>query len=139
MERQTLLHDSFKPVFKYYKQKAVKPSFENVVDFNNVSTLKNTSLTSSTLLVDDIDVTLGLNAIDRWKIYHCNNVPGLYFIPNPFTEKGRSVWIDRCLRDYCSIPHKTNLDIQSNSLWSDTCARIKGFSKKDFLSNAGEV
>ena len=137
MDKQIRLDDFFKPVFKYYKQKAVKPSFENVVDFNNVSTLKNASLTYCTLNVVDFDIALGLKPFGHWKLYHCNDVPGLYFIPNPFTDEGKSVWINRCLKNYCCYPHKTNLDVQSDSLWDDTCTIINKFSEKDLFSNAG--
>ena len=137
MNRQAFV-DSFKPAFKYYKQKAVKPSFENVVDFNSVS-LKNVSLFSSDLTATDFDISLGLKGFDQWKIYHSDEVPGLYFIPNPFTEKGKSIWIDRCLNSYCRHPHKTNLTVANDSIWEDTCAEIEKCSHKDLLTNAGVV
>eukprot|EP01125_Pyxidicula_operculata_P018766 TRINITY_DN6704_c0_g1_i1.p1 TRINITY_DN6704_c0_g1~~TRINITY_DN6704_c0_g1_i1.p1 ORF type:complete len:309 (-),score=37.47 TRINITY_DN6704_c0_g1_i1:11-937(-) len=42
------------------------------------------------------------------KIYSVSRVPGLYFIPNPFTAEQQRFWIHKCLKCY-TIGNPTNL------------------------------
>ena len=127
--------DNFKPLFKYYKQRAAKPSLRNVIDVNKCL---NNSVSSSLCDVSLKDNTLGLKQIDQWEIHCCNEIPGLYFILNPFTDEGADTWVRHCLEDYCCPPHKTNLPSESNSIWTDTCAHLQNCSVENFNKNVGE-
>uniref|UniRef100_H2ZQF6 Fe2OG dioxygenase domain-containing protein n=1 Tax=Ciona savignyi TaxID=51511 RepID=H2ZQF6_CIOSA len=118
----------FKQKFKYYKQKATKPSFDDVIDFKNCRNLDFVDVKEvSGPSVDVID-QCGLKSLEKWEVYELKNVPGLYFIPNPFTEKGQRIWSKRCVKEYYRKPHETNVDpFESNpdEMWESSCQQIK--------------
>lgn len=134
MDENATLQDCFKPIFKYYKQKAVKPCFQNVVDIYNCP-LKNVY---SKLFDFPATLKSELKNPEQWKMCEYSEIPGLYFLPNPFTEVGINSWVKRCLEDYCKEPHQTNLPLKSNSIWTDTCAILSSTSNENLFSNAGK-
>ena len=129
------VEDCFRPVFKYYKQRSVTPCFKDVVDFKNPP-LENVSSVACQVATDLQH--LGLKKTEEWHIYHYNDIPGLYFIPNPFTNDGSIMWVNRCLQDYCNPPNKSNLPHQSATLWKDTCRQIQSISEENFETNSSK-
>ncbi|XP_039249443.2 nucleic acid dioxygenase ALKBH1-like [Styela clava] len=122
--------DNFKSEFKYYKQKAVTPSFENVIDFEHVSTLDGK--------VSKVELP---NASRTWEIYSVNDVSGLYFAKGIFSDEEQKHWAKKCVKDFTVSPYSTNLDpFQSkesiDTAWSDSVEAFKSCNEKrdfDFL------
>lgn len=117
----------FMDSFKYYKSKCPPPSYESVLNFNdideNVSAISVSNSTFSfvkwqielqlfqrrpiTNNIDEQFKCLGLLNPQQWEVYQFPS--GLIFIKNPFTAHGQRYWIARCLRDYPKSPHENNL------------------------------
>ena len=135
MEKELNPQDCFKPVFKYYKQKAVKPCLNNVVDIYKCSLKK----VCSEFICVPSSLAPELKNPSKWKLYKYDEIPGLYFIPNPFTDFGKNSWINRCLKEYSCGPYKTNLLHKSDTIWTDSCAIINSTPKEKLLSNLGKL
>jgi len=120
--------DNFMPCFKYYKQKLNPPSFDDVMDFS-VDDCQLNGCTFTYIAPPADSERSGLDVSSKWKLFEIDAVPGLFFLPNPFTDEGQLLWSRRCLEEYAKPPNKTNLDINKKldiaSLWSDTCQDVK--------------
>ena len=129
--------DNFMPTFKYYKQRLNPPSFENVIDFAS----QNCKHPYSFIDPPENKQNLGLKCDKQWKLFQVKDVPGLFVIPNPFTDDGQVKWASRCLGSYACQPNKTNLDAfekqysSDRSLWDETCEQVGGELKKNGKSS----
>jgi len=129
--------DNFMPTFKYYKQRLNPPSFENVIDFAS----QNCKHPYSFIDPPENKQNLGLKCDSQWKLFQVKDVPGLFVIPNPFTDDGQVQWASRCLGSYACQPNKTNLDAfekqysSDRSLWNETCEQVGGELKKNGKSS----
>ncbi|XP_057328579.1 nucleic acid dioxygenase ALKBH1-like [Microplitis mediator] len=115
----------FRDHFKYYKSRNPSPKFEDVIDINNSTKVR--QVPAKWILKCSRVFTLGLTDVSSWKIYEFNDIPGLIFIKNPFTSAGQRHWITKCLRDYPKKPNKLNIDahglLEDNETWWDICTR----------------
>ena len=117
------LNNVFRQVEKLYRRpptgRAAKRSknikqtdFTNVIDFSNFQenspeNIENIIDISDRLIpmLDDHKIENVPNVI---KAYALANIPGFYFIPNPFKDQEQVYWIRRCVRDY-TIGNPTNI------------------------------
>ncbi|XP_002120909.2 nucleic acid dioxygenase ALKBH1 [Ciona intestinalis] len=123
----------FKQTFKYYKQKATPPSFDDVIDFKNARNLDHVNVKQVPSPSNELVNELGLKCKENWEIYELKNVPGLFVIPNSFTDEGRRMWANKCVTEYFKKPHETNVDpFEDNpdNMWKSSCKYIQ--------SNAGK-
>lgn len=98
--------DNFKAEFKYYKQKASTPCFDDVLNFENESSM----VQVSKLCVNHLDAVENIKSSREWDVFHVNSVPGLYFIKNAFSEKDQLFWVRKCTQNFTRSPYVTNLD-----------------------------
>jgi len=78
--------------------------YSQVIDFSGIE---------NGLVPDNVRVVECSNNNSRFfapvrKIYELTNVPGLYFIPNPFTGDQQKLWINKCIKEY-TIGNPTNI------------------------------
>jgi len=127
------------PCFKYYKRRQTQPSFENVIDFSGKEEPVGCSYTKIT--PSHQANTLGLDTSSPWRLFEIDCVPGLYFLPNPFTNDGQVRWSRRCLDEYSKPPNKMNVDINQNieicqeSLWNRTRELIESKTDQNQVFN----
>jgi len=52
-------------------------------------------------------------------IYELEKVPGLYFIPNPFTPEQQKFWIKKCIKEY-TVGNPTNIsNLNKTEPWTE--------------------
>jgi len=115
----SIIEDQFTPVFKYYKQKLHPPSFQKVLDPYICNKFESFEIVPTNDLVD-----AGFDFSKNLRCFTISSVPGLYFIPNPFTNSAKRDWVLRCVEDYPKPQNKTNLKNPSKILWKKTCELI---------------
>jgi len=113
------LDNVFRNVEKYYKRppagaagKRIKKTqdFSQVLDFADIS---NNSPENLSQIIDISQQLLptqfqGENLPVATKAYTIRQVPGLIFIPNPFTPAQQCYWVKRCVKDF-TVNNPTNL------------------------------
>lgn len=106
------------PIFKYFKRRCPPPSLEGVID------LSACSLPYRNVMLDGDNVA-GLGVTSQIRVCEVQQVPGLYFIPDPFTS--HQMWTTKCLREYAVSPNPINIIPGFNketSIWTDACQNI---------------
>lgn len=106
------------PRFKYFKRRCPPPSLEGVIDLSSCSLPYR-----DVMLGGDNVAKLGVTS--RIRVCEVEQVPGLYFIPNPFTSQ--QMWTSKCLREYAVSPNPINIIPgwkEETSIWSDACQSI---------------
>ncbi|XP_020284467.1 nucleic acid dioxygenase ALKBH1 [Pseudomyrmex gracilis] len=121
----------FRDSFKYYKSRNPTPDLSNVIDLEtpNCVRVRNVELYAPEKPIED---GLGLRPVEKWKVYELLDIPGLFFIQNPFTPNGQRYWIIKCLKDYSKEPYKLNIDVHNvlrNETWWNLCFQTSEGSK----------
>jgi len=122
--------DNFSAVFKFYKQKKVSPSLEKVIGYPSLQSSEDNLEEFDFKPPSDTLLSLGINTQTPWKVFHVNDVPGLYLVTSVFSRYGVKLWSKRCLEVYSKYPNKTNLDSTTskdevNSIWNRSLLTIK--------------
>lgn len=129
MEFMDNVIDDFKVDFKYYKQRASVPSFNDVVDFDKPSSLIEKA---SRVNLEHCNSVKNMTEVDEWEAYQLDSVPGFYFIKNVFSEEHQFYWAQRCVQDFTHSPYVTNLDQFQEKSSIDKMWEI---SKSNFLQS----
>lgn len=111
--------DNYKAVEQIYKRGPIPTDYSGAIDFLH---LENNS-TSNQSLIQKIKLpvpceSLCHNAFDE--MYTLTNLPGFYFIPNPFTDNQQKYWITKCIKEY-PIGNPTNISNLSDNqnMWTE--------------------
>jgi len=106
--------------------------FSNVIDFENIA---NNTPENRELIVP-VELKVGVNSpfanVENLRAYTLSNIPGLYFIPNPFSPQQQKYWIKRCLKDF-TVGNQTNVSNLSRLSYAEQNPEVKEEDIPDFL------
>jgi hypothetical protein len=91
--------DNYKQIEQIYKKGSSSTNYSESIDFSDIT--KNTS--SNQALISKVKLKQPCespyhNSFDE--IYTLENLPGFYFIPNPYTDEQQKYWITKCIKEF---------------------------------------